>query len=132
LLMVVPTLATLSGEHGATARLLPTATSAWLDMSEESAGEHLQQKATDLRASGLRVRAEVCRGDPAGAIVQSALQMRADLVVLGTHGRRGVDAFWSSSVAAQVAGRSRVPLLLVPVRDRVARAANADDDGPAG
>ncbi|MFN2220751.1 MAG: universal stress protein [Anaerolineae bacterium] len=117
LLMVVPTLGSLSGEHGATARLLPTATSAWLDMSEESAGEHLRQKAIDLQASGLRVTAEVCRGDPAGAIVRTAQQMQADLVVLGTHGKRGMDAFWSSSVAAQVAGRSRVPLLLVPVRE---------------
>lgn len=116
LLMVVPTLGRLSGERGATARLLPAATSAWLDMSEESAGEHLHQKAVELQASGLIVTAEVCRGDPAGAIARTAQQMQVDLVVLGTHGKRGMDAFWSSSVAAQVASRLRIPLLLVPVR----------------
>ena len=117
LLMVVPTLGSLSGEHGATARLLPTAASAWLDLSEESAGEYLHQKAIELQACGLRVTAEVCRDDPAGAIVRTARQMQADLVVLGTHGKRGMDAFWARSVAAQVAARSRDPLLLVPVRE---------------
>jgi nucleotide-binding universal stress UspA family protein len=34
---------------------------------------------------------------------------------MGTHGKSGMDAFWSGSVAAQVSSRSRVPLLLVPV-----------------
>jgi len=117
LLMVVPTLGTLSGEDGAAARLLPTATSAWLDMSEESAGAHLRQRAIDMQALGLRAETELCRGDPAGSIVRTARRVQADLIVMGTHGKSGVDAFWSGSVAAQVCSRSRVPMLLVPVRE---------------
>ena len=117
LLMAVPTLGTLSGEHSAAARLLPAATSAWLDMSEESAGAHLRQRAIDIQALGLRAATEVCRGDPAGAIAHTAQRVQADLVVMGTHGKRGMNAFWSGSVAAQVSSRSRVPLLLVPVRE---------------
>jgi nucleotide-binding universal stress UspA family protein len=117
LLMVVPTLGTLSGEPGATARLLPSATSAWLDMSEEDAAAHLHQKATGLQAMGLSTTTEVCRGAPANAIVRTAQRMEADLVVMGTHGRRGMDAFWSGSVTAEVSRRSRVPILLVPVRE---------------
>jgi nucleotide-binding universal stress UspA family protein len=117
LLMVVPTPGTLSGEHGTTARLLPTATSAWLDMSEENARAHLRQKAIGLQAMGLGMTTEVCRGDPASAIVRTAQRMEADLVVMGTRGKRGMDAFWSGSVAAQVSSRSRVPLLLMPVRE---------------
>jgi nucleotide-binding universal stress UspA family protein len=116
LLMVVPTLGTLSGEHGTTARLLPTATSAWLDISEEKAGAHLHQKAIGLQTMGLDTTTEVCRGDPASAIVRTAQRMEADLVVMGTHGKRGMDAFWAGSVAAQVSSRSRVPLLLMPVQ----------------
>jgi nucleotide-binding universal stress UspA family protein len=117
LLMVVPTLGSLSGEHGAAARLLPTATSAWLDMSEEGAEAHLHQKAIDLQALGLRATTEVYRGDPAGAIARTAQRVQSDLIVMGTHGKSGMDAFWSGSVAAQVSSRSRVPLLLVPVRE---------------
>lgn len=117
LLMVVPTLGTLSGKHGATARLLPTATTAWLDMSEENARSRILQEAIDLQASGLRATAEICRGDPAGAIAGTAQRAQADLIVMGTHGKSGMDAFWSGSVAAQVSSRSRVPMLLVPVRE---------------
>ena len=117
LLMVVPTLTTLPGELGTAARLLPTATSAWLDMSEEAARAHLDPKASLLQASGLRTTAEVCRGDPASAITDTIQRVQADLVVMGTHGKRGMEAFWSGSVAAQVSSRSRAPLLLVPVHE---------------
>ncbi len=116
LLTVVPTLATLSGERGTSARLLPTATSAWLDMAEEDAGAHLHQNAKDLQALALRTSTEVCRGDPATVIARTAQRVQANLIVVGTHGKRGMDAFWSGSVAAQVSSRSCVPLLLVPVR----------------
>jgi nucleotide-binding universal stress UspA family protein len=34
---------------------------------------------------------------------------------LGTHGKTGLEAFWSESVAPQVVNRTRLPLLLVPV-----------------
>jgi nucleotide-binding universal stress UspA family protein len=117
LLMVIPTLGTLSGQHGTAARLLPGATSAWLDMSEEAARAHLRPRVIDLQASGLPTTAEVSRGDPAGAIARAAQHVQADLVVMGTHGKSGMDAFWSGSVAAQVSSRSRIPLLLVPVRE---------------
>jgi nucleotide-binding universal stress UspA family protein len=117
LLMVVPTVGALQGEHGAAARLLPTATSAWLNMSEEAARAYLHAKAIDMQAQGLPMTTEVCRGDPAGTIARTVQRVHADVVVMGTHGKRGIDAFWSGSVAAQVSSRLRVPLLLVPVRE---------------
>jgi len=117
LLLVVPTLATLPGELGTAARLLPAATRNWLDLWEEDAWAHLHQEATGLQASGLHAAAEVCRGDPAAGIARAAESARADLIVMGTHGKSGMEAFWSGSVAAQVARHSRVPLLLVPVRE---------------
>lgn len=117
LLMVVPTLATLPGEHGTTARLLPGATSAWLDMSEEAAMAYLQAKVMTMQTSGVLATAEVYRGDPAGAIVRTARRMQSDVIIMGTHGKSGMDAFWSGSVATQVSSRSRVPMLLVPVRE---------------
>lgn len=117
LLMVVPTVGTLSGEPGASARFLPTATSVGLDMSVENAQAHLHQVAIELQALDLDVTIEVRRGDPASVIGRTAQRIQADLVVMGTHGKRGIDAFWSGSVAAHVINQSRVPLLLVPVRE---------------
>jgi nucleotide-binding universal stress UspA family protein len=66
------------------------------------------------------VTAEVQRGDPAALIVRAAERISADLVVLGTHGRTGLEAFWSESVAPQVISRAHTPLLLVPVRELAA------------
>jgi nucleotide-binding universal stress UspA family protein len=98
------------------ARLLPGATSLMLDMSEEGAAALLRRKVEQFQAPDLPITVEVCRGDPALAIVRTAQRVQADVIVLGTHGKAGMDAFWSGSVAPQVASRSRVPLLLVPVR----------------
>lgn len=51
----------------------------------------------------------------AAAIVEAAASWPADVVVLGTHGRRGVERWLLGSVAEGVARRSPVPTLLVPL-----------------
>lgn len=117
LVMIVPTLHTLAGERAAMAILLPGATSALLDMTVPGAGEYLSRHATRLRVAGLSVLAEVYRGDPVTTLIQTARQVEADLIVLGTHGKAGLEAFWSGSVAPKIAGRSSIPLLLVPVEN---------------
>ncbi len=117
LLMVVPTLGTLPGQEAAAARLLPGTTSIVLDLAQEDAEAYLQRQMAKLEATGLLMTAEVSRGDPAMVIVHTAQQAEADLVVLGTHGKSGMEAFWSGSVAPKVSSRSRVPLLLVPVHE---------------
>jgi nucleotide-binding universal stress UspA family protein len=86
-------------------------------MDRAGAGEYLSARATELNASGVKTACEAARGDPARAIVRTARRLSADMVVMGTHGRAGTEAFWEGSVAARVIARSRVPLLLVPLRD---------------
>lgn len=53
----------------------------------------------------------------AAAIAEAAASWTADLLVLGTHGRRGVERWLLGSVAEGVARRSTVPVLLVPLPD---------------
>jgi nucleotide-binding universal stress UspA family protein len=50
----------------------------------------------------------------AEAIAKEASRWGADLVVLGTHGRRGFQHLMLGSVAEQAARRSSVPVLLIP------------------
>jgi nucleotide-binding universal stress UspA family protein len=50
----------------------------------------------------------------AAAIADEAASWPADVVVLGTHGRRVVERLLLGSVAEGVARRSTVPVLLVP------------------
>jgi nucleotide-binding universal stress UspA family protein len=68
-----------------------------------------------LAGTGLTVTAEVGRGDPTAMILETSKRSLTDLIVLGTHGRSGLDAFWSASVAPRIAQKTPVPVLLVPV-----------------
>lgn len=115
LLMVVPTSGSLTWQSAATARMLPSLTDAYLDLAQEDGVAYLRQCVARLQGSGLVIAAEVQRGDPAEVIVKTATKAQVDLISLGTHGRRQMDAFWSGSVTPKVAGRTRLPLLLVPV-----------------
>jgi nucleotide-binding universal stress UspA family protein len=56
---------------------------------------------------------ETIGGAAADAIVREAKKQRADLVVLGTHGRRGLRRMVLGSDAEQVVRTSPVPVLLV-------------------
>ena len=115
LVAVVPTRGTVSGEQAVLAKLTPGTVSAMLEMAEEASRDYLARYVEQFRAQGMAVEAEVVRGDPAEAIVAAAERAAADLIVLATHGRAGMDAFWSGSVAPRLPSLTRIPLLLVPI-----------------
>jgi nucleotide-binding universal stress UspA family protein len=115
LIMVVHTVGTLSGQRAATARLLPGTTLALLELKEQQAVAYLQPHLARLQAAGLTAAALVSRGEPAKVIVQTGREAQADLIVLGTHGKTNLDAFWSGSITPKVANQPHMPLLLVPV-----------------
>lgn len=118
LLSVIPTFGTLRGDEVATSSLMPGATQAVLDLREENAEGHLSQHVKDLRKAGVAARAIVARGEPAGTIVRTAEEETADLIILSTHRRAGMGAFWARSVAPTVARLSKTPLLLIPLPER--------------
>jgi nucleotide-binding universal stress UspA family protein len=119
LLEVVPTLNTLSGNRAATGRLLPGATAAMLELAEANAVQHMRGHVAEVQSAHVTVTAEVARGEPAAAIVSVAERINASLIVLGTHGKTGMDAFWSGSVTPKVASKTNIPLLLVPVYEAI-------------
>lgn len=114
LLLVVPTYATLSGRWVSTGRFLPGTTARMLDLSVKEESEYLEGRMAEMKVRGLSTSAEVARGDPARAIAAAADRLQPDLIVLGTHGRRGLGAVWEGSVASKLFRRCRQPLLLVP------------------
>jgi nucleotide-binding universal stress UspA family protein len=111
----MPTIAHLKGHERATNTLLPSATRMTLKMASVEAEAYLAARAAELRG-GVETGTEASRGDPPRAIVKAARRLPADLVVIGTHGRAGIEAFWSGSAAARVIARSRSPFLLVPLK----------------
>ena len=117
LLCVIPTLGTLSGEQAASGNFMPATTTAYLDIAEEIAQEHFQAHLDDFQNAGLQATAEIARGDPALIISRTAEKINSDLIIFGTHGRAGLDAFWNRSVTASVARRTHIPVLLIPLFD---------------
>jgi len=117
LLCVIPTLGTLSGEQAASGNFMPATTTAYLDIAEEIAQEHFQAHLDDFQNAGLQATAEIARGDPAQVISRTAEKLDSDLIIFGTHGRAGLDAFWNRSVTASVARRTQIPVLLIPLSD---------------
>lgn len=51
-------------------------------------------------------------GNPAEEIVAAAQELGSDLIVLGTHGRQGLEALVLGSVAERVTQRSPIPVLV--------------------
>jgi nucleotide-binding universal stress UspA family protein len=68
------------------------------------------------RTSGVAIEAVVREGNTAAGILDQAILMDADLLVLGTHGRSGFDRLLLGSVTEKVLRRSRCPVLTVPAR----------------
>lgn len=60
------------------------------------------------------VETKVAEGDPAGEIVEQARQLGAGLIVMGTHGARGLDRLMAGSVTERVLRTTRCPVLTVP------------------
>lgn len=115
ILIVVPTSKTLRGDSAVAAKLSPRAAAALLDISLAEAQEYLRGSTERLQSEGLQVSGYIERGDAADAILRMAKRRQTDLIVVGTHRKAGVDAFWSGSVAPKVTNNSIVPVLLIPL-----------------
>lgn len=102
---------------------------------DEALAAALTARARQLAASGLTVRAQVIPGDPASEILGVATREAVDLIVMGTHGRNGLERFWLGSVALDVVRQAHVPVLLAraPVAAALPAAAGsvAGQDTPA-
>lgn len=61
------------------------------------------------------LRAVVRQGDAAREILAAADELKATMIVMGTHGRQGLAHFLLGSVAERVLSKSNVPVLSVRV-----------------
>jgi nucleotide-binding universal stress UspA family protein len=66
-----------------------------------------------LAASAGGLRAVLREGDPAAEILAAARETKATMIVMGTHGRRGLAHLFLGSVAEKVIRESTVPVLTV-------------------
>ena len=74
-----------------------------LEFQKQHAEAFVAEATESLRARGLKVTAALDMGDAKSRILDVAEEWHADLIVLGSHGRRGLNRFLMGSVSDAVA-----------------------------
>jgi nucleotide-binding universal stress UspA family protein len=73
----------------------------------------LTRLAEKARVAGINARTVLRSGDPVAQIIGTARREKADLIVVGTHGRHGLPKFLMGSVAERVVATARCPVVTV-------------------
>lgn len=84
-----------------------------IDAMQEQATTAIEDVRTRAEAAGVDVVTAVRRGTPHVVIGEYADEEGIDLIVMGTHGRTGVNRMLVGSVTERVVRRSDVPVLTV-------------------
>jgi nucleotide-binding universal stress UspA family protein len=61
----------------------------------------------------IKVSAEVLNGEPKEIILDEAERWSADLIVVGSHGRRGLKRLWLGSVSQAVVSQAKCSVEIV-------------------
>jgi nucleotide-binding universal stress UspA family protein len=56
-------------------------------------------------------------GSTADGIIACGKEFKADMIIVGTHSRSGLDRFFMGSVAEHIVRHSEIPVLVVPLAD---------------
>jgi nucleotide-binding universal stress UspA family protein len=83
-------------------------------VNAEQAKALLDSATTAARIAGVEVKVRHVRQRiPSEGILQVAEEDKADLIVMGSHGRRGLNRILLGSQASEVLSRSKIPVLIV-------------------
>jgi nucleotide-binding universal stress UspA family protein len=78
--------------------------------------QQLARLTEKAKKAGVRVAGLLLEGDPAQKIARAARSKRADLLIVGTHGRTGLTKFFVGSVAGRVVATAACPVVTVRSR----------------
>lgn len=94
-----------------------SATSMTMDLKGESE-RFLNDLKKNAAGKGVAVTTQVAVGDVDRQILRAAAKEKADLIVIGTHGRRGFERLMLGSVTERIVRSSAVPILTVGLEKR--------------
>ncbi len=83
------------------------------DYLMQAAGAYLADAAGLCEKGGIEPEMVIRTGHPAAEILREARRSKADLLVLGSHGKSGIGAVMGSVTYGVLHGESRVPVLVV-------------------
>jgi nucleotide-binding universal stress UspA family protein len=84
-----------------------------LNDQKQQAHALVERVSQELRGKGFAVRASVDVGDTRERIIDTADEWHADLIVVGSHGKRSVQRFLLGSVAESVARHAHCSVQIV-------------------
>ncbi|MGA8884868.1 MAG: universal stress protein [Acinetobacter sp.] len=85
-----------------------------IERARTSIVNNLSKVKEKFHADGVEVETKLLEGQVVHAeIAQAAQDAKADLIVIGSHGRTGIKKFFLGSVAQSVLGASDIPVLVV-------------------
>jgi nucleotide-binding universal stress UspA family protein len=89
---------------------------AWTELDQQTrtgAARRLKALVDHARKRGVRATGRMTEGIAAEQVIKAARSVKADLVVVGTHGRTGLSKFFLGSVAQRVVAGARCPVVTV-------------------
>lgn len=91
-----------------------------LDTTQADAADELKNMSQDYLDKSKRhlndenIQTVVKNGDSGKAIVDTAKELKAEIIVMGTHSRRGLEKILMGSVAEYVLHHTSIPVLIIP------------------
>ncbi len=89
-----------------------------LKEAHKTARQHITKWAKDFLVDIAKI--DLREEPPVEAVLLGARENRADLIMLGSHGRKWAGRVWLGSVAENVIRRSSLPVLIVPPHSKLA------------
>ena len=100
--------------YSAISEMQPTPPQEFFDAQERIANQRVQSVADLARAGGIGCQAHTVEAlHPWEAIIDHATTLECDLLVMASHGRRGVSALLLGSETQKVLTHSKIPVLVV-------------------
>ncbi len=95
---------------------IPTSDAAAFRQESLKHGQELVQRAESLLSkAGYKTQTAVEEGDPKAKIIDQAMQWKAEIIVMGSHGRKGVERFLMGSVAEAVSRHATCSVEIVRI-----------------
>ena len=93
----------------------PQVSETLVNQLESESQRFLSEVKSHLGDEGISIL--VLEGDTAEGILQAAEMSNADIIVTGTHSRKGLGKLLMGSVAERVLHHSKIPVFIIPTKD---------------
>lgn len=101
---------------------------AFAERVEDAAEERVKEVTGELESAGVDVVGNVVHGEPLTVIENTIDDSGADIVVMPSHARTGLERVLLGSVTEKVLRVSPVPVITVPMKESEESAAERSDD----